>query len=125
MATTFSEAKIHVNYIAPSIFPSEVTAGSSHEFQKSKLDMQVSNPVGWLPISCFGNQDISSSELTFSGRPSKDSDMGGCILFLVGPEGVFLNSQVLYSGGGEYRIDDTSGPYDCLSGNNLVRPPAT
>lgn len=46
MATTFSEAKIRVNCIAPGIFPSEMTAGSSGDDQKSTLEMEMSNPAG-------------------------------------------------------------------------------
>lgn len=80
MATTFAQAKIRVNCIAPGIFPSEMTAGSSGEDQKSKLDMQMSNPAG---------------------RTGHDSDMAACILFLTGPGGTFLNSQVLYPDGGK------------------------
>ncbi|KAI9876057.1 MAG: hypothetical protein M1830_007436 [Pleopsidium flavum] len=80
MATTFAEAKIRVNCIAPGVFPSEMTAGSSGDDQKSNLDMQMSNPAG---------------------RPGSDADMAACILFLAGPGGVFLNSQVLYPDGGE------------------------
>lgn len=80
MATTFAEAKIRVNCIAPGIFPSEMTAGSSGEDQKSKLDMSMSNPAG---------------------RTGHDSDMAACILFLAGPGGLFFNSQVLYPDGGK------------------------
>ena len=80
MATTFADAKIRVNCIAPGIFPSEMTAGSSGEDQKSKLDMSMSNPAQ---------------------RTGHDSDMAACILFLAGPGGTFLNAQVLYPDGGE------------------------
>lgn len=83
MATTFAQAKIRVNCIAPGIFPSEMTAGSSGEDQKSKLDMEMSNPAG---------------------RTGHDSDMAACILFLAGPGGTFLNSQVLYPDGGNILV---------------------
>ena len=80
MATTFAEAKIRVNCIAPGIFPSEMTAGSSGDDQKSTLDMQMSNPAG---------------------RTGHDSDMAACILFLASPGGLFLNAQILYPDGGK------------------------
>ncbi|MCJ1362499.1 hypothetical protein MMC16_001602 [Acarospora aff. strigata] len=83
MASTFAEAKIRVNCIAPGIFPSEMTAGSSGDDQKSKLDIEMSNPAG---------------------RPGSDADMAACILFLAGPGGVFLNSQVLYPDGGNILV---------------------
>ncbi|KAL8776969.1 MAG: hypothetical protein Q9213_008066 [Squamulea squamosa] len=83
MATTFADAKIRVNCIAPGIFPSEMTAGSSGDDQKSELKPESSNPAG---------------------RPGSDSDMAACILFLAGPGGVFLNSQVLYPDGGNILV---------------------
>jgi len=49
MATTFTEAKIRVNCIAPGIFLSEKTAGSSGDDQKSTLDMNMSNSAGMKP----------------------------------------------------------------------------
>ncbi|KAL8842740.1 MAG: hypothetical protein Q9170_000396 [Blastenia crenularia] len=83
MATTFADAKIRVNCIAPGIFPSEMTAGQSGDDQKSELEPKSSNPAG---------------------RPGSDSDMAACILFLAGPGGVFLNSQVLYPDGGNILV---------------------
>ena len=64
IATTFTIAKIHVNCISPGLFPSEMTAGSSDEKQKSKLETEMSNPAGG-----YGH----------------DSGMATCILFLAGP----------------------------------------
>jgi NAD(P)-dependent dehydrogenase (short-subunit alcohol dehydrogenase family) len=87
MAMTFAEARIRVNSIAPGVFPSEMTAGVSDEYNKSSLEMSCSNP---------------------EGRPGYDTDMGACILFLAGPSGAFLNSQILYPDGG--MLD----PYYCL-----------
>ncbi|KAL8706763.1 MAG: hypothetical protein Q9201_000189 [Fulgogasparrea decipioides] len=83
LATTFAETKVRVNCIAPGIFPSEMTAGSSGDDQKSELKPESSNPAG---------------------RPGSDSDMAACILFLAGPGGVFLNSQVLYPDGGNILV---------------------
>ena len=60
MATTFVETKIRVNCIAPGIFPSEMTAGSSGDDQKSTLDMEMSNPAGLmaLVLICQTKTDI-------------------------------------------------------------------
>ncbi|KAI9681231.1 MAG: hypothetical protein M1817_002513 [Caeruleum heppii] len=79
MATTFAEAKIRVNCIAPGVFPSEMTAGGSGEDNKSELGSGMSNPAG---------------------RPGSDADMAASILFLAGPGGVFYNGQIIYPDGG-------------------------
>jgi len=83
MANTFAETKIRVNCIAPGLFPSEMTAGSSNEDQKSRVDVEMSNPAG---------------------RTGNDADMATCILFLAGPGATFLNSQVLYPDGGNILV---------------------
>jgi NAD(P)-dependent dehydrogenase (short-subunit alcohol dehydrogenase family) len=83
MATTFVEAKVRVNSIAPGVFPSEMTAGESNEHQKSSLDSDASNPAG---------------------RYGHDTDMGACVLFLAGPSGMFLNGQVIYPDGGNILV---------------------
>lgn len=79
LATTFVGTKVRVNTIAPGIFPSEMTTGSSDSDNKSEIKSEISNPAG---------------------RPGKDSDMAATVLLLAGPGGVFFNEQVLYPDGG-------------------------
>ncbi|KAK3116055.1 hypothetical protein LTR53_004003 [Teratosphaeriaceae sp. CCFEE 6253] len=79
LATTFAGTGVRVNVIAPGIFPSEMTGGSSGEDNKTKLDMQPSNPAQ---------------------RTGHDSDMAASILFLAGKGGLFYNEQILYPDGG-------------------------
>lgn len=78
MATVFTDVKVRVNVIAPGIFPSEMTVGSSDKDNKSSTDMKSENPAG---------------------RKGKDSDMAATILFLVGKGGVFFNEQIMYPDG--------------------------
>ncbi|KAK5694214.1 hypothetical protein LTR97_009836 [Elasticomyces elasticus] len=80
LATTFASTKVRVNVIAPGVFPSEMTGGDSGEDNKTKLDMEMSNPAG---------------------RTGHDSDMAATILFLAGKGGVFYNEQIMYPDGGE------------------------
>jgi len=79
LATTFKDTKVRCNVIAPGVFPSEMTAGSSGDDNKSQLDMKPSNPAG---------------------RFGFDSDMAATILFLAGRGGVFYNEQIMYPDGG-------------------------
>jgi len=79
LATTFTGTKVRVNTIAPGVFPSEMTTGSSDEDNKSRIESGMSNPAG---------------------RPGADTDMAATVLMLAGPGGVFYNEQVLYPDGG-------------------------
>lgn len=81
LATTFKDVPVRVNVIAPGVFPSEMTAGSSDEANKSKLSTEPTNP---------------------SGRYGHDSDMASTILFLAGKSGLFYNGQILYPDGGKF-----------------------
>ncbi|PPJ54319.1 hypothetical protein CBER1_06124 [Cercospora berteroae] len=70
---------IRVNSIAPGLFPSEITAGSSDQSQKSTLP----------PGTC--------SEIS-AGRPGDDVDFAGAILFAVTNE--YVNGQIIAVDGG-------------------------
>lgn len=95
LATAFKDTKVRVNVIAPGIFPSEMTGGDSGEDNKTKLDMQPSNPAG---------------------RTGHDSDMAATILFLAGKGGLFYNEQILYPDGGQYRL---SHVFDTITETNI------
>ncbi|KUI70911.1 Rhamnolipids biosynthesis 3-oxoacyl-[acyl-carrier-protein] reductase [Cytospora mali] len=84
LATTFKDVPVRVNVIAPGLFPSEMTANSSGEDNKSQLDVKSTNPAG---------------------RTGQDSDMAATILFLAGKSGLFYNGQVLYPDGGSTLIN--------------------
>lgn len=59
-----------------------------------------------------------------TGRPGEDSDMAACILFLAGPGGLFLNSQILYPDGGKYDLITVDDIRLFFPGNILVQPAA-
>lgn len=71
--------KIRVNSIAPGVFPSEITTGSSNEAQKSEL------PENML-------KEISA------GRLGNDQDMANAVLFLATNQ--YLHGQIIALDGG-------------------------
>ncbi|KAJ6095839.1 hypothetical protein N7486_006585 [Penicillium sp. IBT 16267x] len=75
-----SKLKIRVNNIAPGVFPSEMTAKDSDELQKSSIPKEKYE--GKIP----------------AGRPGKDEDMAGAVLFTVANQ--YLNGQTIVVDGG-------------------------
>lgn len=75
-----SGLKIRVNGIAPGVFPSEMTAGESDEIQKSSIPKEKYE--GKVP----------------AGRPGKDEDMAGAVLFTTANQ--YLNGQTIVVDGG-------------------------
>jgi NAD(P)-dependent dehydrogenase (short-subunit alcohol dehydrogenase family) len=71
--------KIRVNTIAPGVFPSEMTADESDEFQKSHLDKEKYAEIA-------------------AGRPGKDTDMAQGVLFFAANQ--YVNGQVVSIDGG-------------------------
>ncbi|KAI9663608.1 MAG: hypothetical protein M1821_007098 [Bathelium mastoideum] len=79
LASTFIGTKVRVNAICPGLFPSEMTAGSSGDDNKSDLKRAPANPAE---------------------RAGNDFDMAASILLLAGPGGAFYNEQFLWPDGG-------------------------
>ena len=98
LATTFKDVPVRVNVIAPGLFPSEMTTGSSGEDNKSTLNNKPTNPAG---------------------RSGHDYDMGATILFLAGKSGLFYNGQILYPDGGKLPLQNDR-KYTIFRGNMLI-----
>ena len=77
---TSSGLKIRINNIAPGVFPSEMTAQSSDEKQKSALPKE------------------KYEQKVPAGRPGKEEDMAGAILFAAANQ--YLNGQTVVVDGG-------------------------
>lgn len=75
-----SGAKILVNNIAPGVFPSEMTANESDDRQKSSLDKE------------------KYEGKVLAGRPGKDEDIAGAVLFTGSNQD--LNGQSIVVDGG-------------------------
>lgn len=77
---TSSNLKIRVNNIAPGVFPSEMTANESDDKQKSSIP-----------------KEKYESKVP-AGRPGKDEDMAGAVLFTVANQ--YLTGQTIVVDGG-------------------------
>jgi NAD(P)-dependent dehydrogenase (short-subunit alcohol dehydrogenase family) len=81
LSTTFAPTGVRVNVLAPGIFPTEMTAGSSGPDQKSSLEKMAMPNV--------------------AGRPGQETDIAATILLLAGRGGSFYYNQILHPDGGE------------------------
>ena len=81
LSTTFAQTGVRVNVLAPGIFPTEMTAGTSGPDQKSKLEKMAMPNV--------------------AGRPGHETDMAATILLLAGRGGSYYYNQILHPDGGE------------------------
>ncbi|KAK4442572.1 putative short chain dehydrogenase reductase [Podospora aff. communis PSN243] len=75
-----NEIKVRVNSIAPGVFPSEMTAGESDEYQKSGLEKE------------------KYEGKIAAGRPGRDVDMAQAVLMMVACQ--YLSGQVVAVDGG-------------------------
>ncbi|KAL1963104.1 hypothetical protein VTN77DRAFT_8647 [Rasamsonia byssochlamydoides] len=79
-AHTFLPLRIRVNCIAPGVFPPIMPEGGLDENQKSRLE-RVGHEIP-------------------AGRPGKESDIGGLILYLSSRAGTYVNGQIIHVDGG-------------------------
>lgn len=82
MSSEFEKTNIRVNSIAPGYFPSEMTAKSSDESNKSDLPHEKVQEKGHVPAE----------------RPGSDEEMAMAMLFLC--KNVYVNGEVLAVDGG-------------------------
>ena len=89
-----------------------MTTGESGEDQKSQIDKQLGNPAG-SPLTVCPVR--AKANIAMIGRPGSDADMAACILYLVGPGGLFLHGQTIYPDGG------VSSPFLLASTTSIAR----
>ena len=105
LSTTFAQTGVRVNVLAPGIFPTEMTAGTSGTDQKSKLEKMAMPNV--------------------AGRPGHETDMAATILLLAGRGGSYYYNQILYPDGGErccQILGDLTPQANRRSGEMLSQP---
>ncbi|KAK4549606.1 hypothetical protein LTR36_004907 [Oleoguttula mirabilis] len=86
MSSEFQKAGIRVNSVAPGYFPSEMTAKSSDDQQKSELPDEKIIEKGHVPLM----------------RAGKEEEMGMTILYLTKNE--YLNGQIVAVDGGVLNV---------------------
>jgi NAD(P)-dependent dehydrogenase (short-subunit alcohol dehydrogenase family) len=86
MSSEFRQTGIRVNSIAPGYFPSEMTAKSSDDRQKSELPPQYAQEKGHVPAM----------------RPGREEEMGMTVLYLA--RNKYVNGQVIAVDGGVLNV---------------------
>lgn len=86
MSAEFQKAKIRVNSIAPGYFPSEMTAKSSDDKQKSEFPEGKIEQTGHVPLQ----------------RPGRDEEMGMAVLFFA--KNHYVNGEIMAIDGGVLNV---------------------
>jgi len=86
MSAEFQKARIRVNSIAASYFPSEMTTKESDENQKSELSDDTIQEKGHVPM----------------GRAGSDAEMAMAVLFLA--KNAYVNGEILAVDGGVLNV---------------------
>ncbi|KAI0023081.1 hypothetical protein F4780DRAFT_731309 [Xylariomycetidae sp. FL0641] len=86
MSAEFQKAKIRVNSIAPGYFPSEMTAKSSDDRQKSYVPPEKVQEKGHVPLM----------------RPGREEEMGMSVLYLA--KNQYVNGEIIAVDGGVLNV---------------------
>ncbi|KAI1498732.1 hypothetical protein F5X99DRAFT_312963 [Biscogniauxia marginata] len=86
MSAEFQKAGVRVNSIAPGYFPSEITAKSSDERQKSHVPPEKIQEKGHVPLM----------------RPGREEEMGMTVLYLA--KNQYVNGEIIAVDGGVLNV---------------------
>lgn len=93
-ATSFAQNRfrVRVNLIAPGLYPSEMTTGSTSKLEK------FGGVEGHGDV--FGDAHVMKPENSPAERTGSEQDFAGTVLFMVSRAGAYLNGECLVSDGG-------------------------
>ena len=89
LSTYFSQAgfRIRANVVAPGLYPSEMTEGTTGGLEHLEGD-------------AFKGAHVLGTEVSPSGRTGSEEDFAGTILYLASRAGAYLNGETLVTDGG-------------------------
>lgn len=92
LSTYFAQAgfRIRANVIAPGIYPSEMTEGTTRSLQSFEGGRE----------GAFKGAHVVGAEVSPSERTGSEEDFGGTILYLASRAGAYINGETLVTDGG-------------------------